>query len=94
MRREAGGRKMNKVIEFDQKAARKIVANNEMRAETVARLAAAIDAASQAYKSLALIQQGYVGSGLKREIAQAQSLPDCLSRAGLIVQQMIMEAGQ
>jgi|APSaa5957512622_1039677.scaffolds.fasta_scaffold269650_1 hypothetical protein len=85
------------IIEFDPvKAQANLDAAAAKRtAENVGipELTAAIDAAQQAYKSLELINNGYAGSGLKAEIAQAQTLPEHLAQAGRIIQSIALRNG-
>jgi aerobic-type carbon monoxide dehydrogenase small subunit (CoxS/CutS family) len=59
--------------------------------ELIAALQREVEAAQQAYNSWQLIQGGYCGKGLKAEIEQAHSLPEQLRRAGLLMQQILME---
>jgi aerobic-type carbon monoxide dehydrogenase small subunit (CoxS/CutS family) len=86
------------VIEFDVPTARAGLAQMAERAvDNTAHLAGlsnAISAAQQSLKSVALLQSGYCGSGLKQEIESAQALNAHISTAGKIVQAMIMEATQ
>jgi len=83
---------MGKVIAFDPTKARENIerAKQAEPAEGLIELSEAIHAAQQSYKSLGLINGGYVGSGLKAEIAQAQRLPEHLARAGRILQAVIL----
>lgn len=83
------------VIIFDKEKALAAIANSKKAyriPDLIGSLQTEVEAAMQAYGSWELIENGYCGSGLKREIEQARSLPERLKRAGTIMQQILMEA--
>ena len=85
---------MGHIINFDREAGKAgLVKKKEHAAipNLIAKLRQSVESAQQAYRSTQLLNRGYCGAGLKREIQQSQSLPQHLENAGLIMQRIIME---
>ena len=88
---------MGNVIPFDKDKGREGLATIEaakLGNTDLLNLSTTIAAAQQSVKSMALLQGGYCGSGLKREIASANALSEHLKNAGLLAQAMISTACQ
>ena len=87
---------MSNVIEFNEAKGREGLKQMNATAinasEHLSMLSRAIDSAQQSFKSMQLLQNGYCGNGIKREISNANELPRHLANAGSVVQSMIIEA--
>jgi hypothetical protein len=84
---------MNNVIQFDKAKGQEGLAaikEDETGTTDLARLSGAISSAMQSVKSIKLLQTGYCGSGLKKEIESANALEANLQTAGVLVQSMIV----